>query len=192
MFLETERLILRKFEERDFNDFCEYAMDSQMCLMMGRDEMADIKAARLNFDWLKNKEERGYAIVYKESGKVIGNLTITEVSAQLKKCHELKEKKGCSMSFSISREFQRKGLMYETLCSVIDELFCKENMDYLNCGYFNFNTASENLQKKLGFSHFKTEQMLHKGRNVIVIETILWREAFFRKKEQYGKSGSAA
>ena len=37
MFLETERLILRKFREEDFDDFCEYAMgnapvDKENCL----------------------------------------------------------------------------------------------------------------------------------------------------------------
>lgn len=36
MFLETERLILRKFREADFEDFCEFAMDEDMCRMMGR------------------------------------------------------------------------------------------------------------------------------------------------------------
>lgn len=35
MFTETERLVLRKFHEGDFNDFCGYAMDDEMCRMMG-------------------------------------------------------------------------------------------------------------------------------------------------------------
>lgn len=65
MFLETDRLVLRKFREADFGDFCEFAMDEDMCRMMGRDPMPDTSAARLNFDWLKDQEERGYALVLK-------------------------------------------------------------------------------------------------------------------------------
>lgn len=33
MFLETERLILRRFKEKDFPDFCEYAIDDEMSRM---------------------------------------------------------------------------------------------------------------------------------------------------------------
>ncbi len=36
MFLETERLMLRKWEENDFADFCAYAMDEEMSRMIGR------------------------------------------------------------------------------------------------------------------------------------------------------------
>lgn len=75
MFFETEHLILRKFQEDDFDDFCEYAMDDEMSRMMGRNLLHSIEDARLNFDWLKDKEDRCYGLVYKDTGRVIGNLT---------------------------------------------------------------------------------------------------------------------
>ena len=77
MLLETERLILRRFRDSDFDDFCEFAIDKEMCRMMGREDIHDPESARFTFDWLKNHEQRGYAIVCKENDKVIGNLTIT-------------------------------------------------------------------------------------------------------------------
>lgn len=46
MFVETDRLILRKFREEDFADFCAYAMDEEMCRMMGNDLMDTEEAAR--------------------------------------------------------------------------------------------------------------------------------------------------
>ena len=49
MFLETERLILRKFREEDFDDFCDYAMDDEMSRMMGRDRISTRADARLAF-----------------------------------------------------------------------------------------------------------------------------------------------
>ena len=47
MFVETGRLILRKFREEDFADFCAYAMDEEMCRMMGNDLMDTEEAARV-------------------------------------------------------------------------------------------------------------------------------------------------
>ena len=69
MFLETPRLILRKFEESDFADYCEYAIDSDMARMMGRYDFQNEEEARLNFNWLKDKEPRGYVIVLKQPAK---------------------------------------------------------------------------------------------------------------------------
>ena len=38
MFLETGRLVLRRFREEDFGDFFQYAADREMSRMMGRDD----------------------------------------------------------------------------------------------------------------------------------------------------------
>lgn len=108
-FLETDRLILRKFRESDFGDFCEFAIDPEMCRMMGRADIHDEASARPTFDWLINHEERGYALVLKETGRVIGNLTVCPVPAELTGLPELRGKSGRSLSFSISRHYRRQG-----------------------------------------------------------------------------------
>lgn len=36
IFLETDRLILRRLEESDFPDYAAYAVDNEMSRMMGR------------------------------------------------------------------------------------------------------------------------------------------------------------
>jgi ribosomal-protein-alanine N-acetyltransferase len=175
MFLETERLILRKFEEDDFDAFCEYAMDDEMCRMMGRELMHTKEDARWNFGWLKDKEERCYGLVYKDTGRVIGNLTVRAVPKELLNLEQLKGKVGKSMSFSISKQYQRKGLMLEAVSSVLKHLFEIENMDYIQCGHFPFNTASEMLQKKLGFKYLTTLHFDDEGIDIISVENILWK-----------------
>lgn len=177
MFLETERLILRKFQEVDFDDFCEYAIDDEMCRMMGRRIMKNKDDARWNFDWLKDKEERCYGLVYKETGRIIGNLTVCDnVPTELLELEKLKGKVGKSLSFSISRNYQRKGLMLEAANAVIKHLFDIEGMDYIQCGHFPFNTASEMLQKKLGFEYLTTLRFDDEGVEIISIENILWKD----------------
>ena len=174
MFLETERLILRKFRDDDFNDFCDFAMDDEMSRMMGRDRLRNRADARLTFLWLKNRQERGYALELKSIGRVIGNLTVTQVPRFTHVDRYLEEYRGRSLSFSISRHFRRQGLMEEAVRAVIDALFA-EGMDYIQCGSFEFNTASRNLQKKLGFQYLTTEHLEMDGEVYTAIERILWK-----------------
>ena len=176
MFIETERLVLRKFQEEDFDDFCQYAIDDEMCRMMGRRLMKNRDDARWNFDWLKDKEERCYGLVYKETGRIIGNITVGDVLINLAEMERLKGKVGKSLSFSISKNYQRKGLMLEAINAVINHLFDVEDIDYIQCGHFSFNTASEMLQKKLGFEYLTTRHFEDEGTVILSIENILWKD----------------
>lgn len=98
-------------------------MDDEMCRMMSRELMRDREDARWNLDWLKDKEERCYGLIYKETGRIIGNLTVCDVSTELLELGKLKGKFGKSLSFSIFKNYQRKGLMLEALNAVIEHLF---------------------------------------------------------------------
>ncbi len=174
MFLSTERLLLRKWEERDFPDFCAYAMGEEMSRMMG-DILYTEEDTRASFDWLKDKEERGYALVLKETGRVIGNLNIVSVQERLANLPELRGKRGVGMSFAISRQYRRQGLMSEAVKAVAAELFDCEGFEYIQCGYFSFNTASAKLQEKLGFTHLITLPKPDDPK-IITVENVLWRK----------------
>lgn len=175
MFLETERLCLRKICEDDFDAFCGYAMDDEMSRMMGNALHHTKEDARLTFNWLKDREERCYVLILKEIGAVIGHLTVCNVPAELMKLDVLNGKKGFSMSFCISRHYRRQGLMEETVRAVIDRLF-EEGMDYVQCGYLSFNDASAQLQKKLGFVYLTTQRFEEDGETIIAVENILWKK----------------
>lgn len=174
MFLETEHLVLRKFQEDDFDDFCEYAMDDEMSRMMGRRLLSSREDARWNFDWLKDKEERCYGLVYKDTDKIIGNLTVCSVPTELLEFEKLKGKVGKSMSFSISKNYRRKGLMLEAVSAVIRHLLYVEGMDYVHCGHFPFNIASEMLLKKLGFEHLMTLSYCDEGKEIVGVHKIIF------------------
>lgn len=175
MLLETGRVVLRKFRETDFSDFCDYAMDPKRCRMMGTDELPDIDAARMAFDWFLTKEDRAYAIVHKQSGKVIGGLTVYNTPpSHIVSLEALKGKRGAALSFGIAKAFRRQGLMLEAVSAVIAHLFEVEGVDYINAGYLYFNTPSRQMQKKLGFSYLTTARFGEGEETVTVIENILW------------------
>ena len=177
-FLRTDRLILRKFRDSDFEDFYEYAADAEMSRMMGRDLITDRQSAMPTFQWLKDREPRGYVLELKETGRVIGNLTVCEPPDLVKSMEQTRNKIGKALSFSISRAYQRRGLMTEALQAVIGHLFQEENVDYVNCGYFDFNVPSRELQKKLGFTGLTTESFRQDGEHFTAIEQILWNHDF--------------
>ena len=174
MFLETERLILRKFREEDFDDFCNFAMDDEMSRMMGRERIQTRADARLAFLWLKNRAERSYALELKSTGRVIGSLTVSQVPRFDEVVRRLESYEGRSLSFAISRHFRRQGLMEEAVRAVIAALF-EEGMDYIQCGSFDFNTASGALQEKLGFRYLTTEKFDLGGKRCTAIQRILWK-----------------
>ena len=174
MFLQTERLILRRFREEDFDDFCDFAMDDDMSRMMGRDLIHTRADARLTFTWLKSRMERGYALELKSTGRVIGSLTVSQVPRFHDVRRRLENYEGRSLSFAISRHFRRQGLMEEAVRATIAALF-EEGMDYIQCGSFDFNTASKALQEKLGFQYLTTEKLDMGGERYTAIQRILWK-----------------
>lgn len=134
------------------------------------------EAARITFDWLKDKEERSYVLVLKETGRAIGNLNITPLPEHLLELPALAGKQGKSLSFCISRQYRRQGLMSEAVRAVIARLFEEEGMDYVQCGYFDFNTVSKAMQEKLGFTHLITMTIDFRGEMMTTVENILWKE----------------
>ena len=174
MFLETRRLILRRFREGDLEDFCSLVMDHERSRMMGCDRLSTREEAGIAFRRLKDCQLRGYALVLKETGRVVGNLTVTQVPRFRGVDHLLAGKQGRTLSFSIARPYRRQGLVEEAVRATIRALFA-EGMDFVQCGCLDFNTASAALQKKLGFEYLTTERMELDGENCTATERILWR-----------------
>lgn len=173
-FVETERLLLRRLEDADFADYAAYAVDDEMSRMMGRALLHTEADIRQNFDWLKDKEPRCYGIVEKSSGRLIGNLSVCAVPAPLAALPQLQGRQGRTLSFCIRREAQRRGYAAEAVRAVIAELFRAEQMDYVQCGCFPFNTASRKLQERLGFQFLTTLRLPIPDGEVQTIEQILW------------------
>ena len=179
MLLETKRLSLRKFAATDFDDYCHYVMnDDELAYMMKTEPIHTFEDARFCFDWKLNREtEIWYAVCLKDEKKtVVGGITIHPVPQEfILQRPELQNKSGVSLSFSISRHYRRRGLMEEAVRALIDYLFHEETMDFINCGYMEYNHASCQMQEKLGFTYLLTDRFKEDGKEFVAIENILWR-----------------
>lgn len=189
IFVETNRLFLRKVEEGDWPYFRVHLTDREKDRMMLRSPCITEEDARLGFDWFLNKEERAYVIVLKETGDVTGNLTVyNNVPESVAAQKSVKGKCGKSLSFAMAEPWRRKGIMHEALNAVIEHLFNAENADYINSGCAAYNLPSMALHEKLGFLPILTERFSFNGQDVEVVETILWRTESCRNNADCNKN----
>ena len=174
MCIETKRLYLRPFVLSDFEDFYEYMADPELRRMAGFEKINDKETARKEFNtFIENKT---YAIVYKESSKAIGNFGVEPLFELLAKDPCLKGKNGVTLSFALSEQYRRKGLISEAMEKMIDYLFNERKVDFINCGYFSFNQASCSLQKKFGFKYYGTHTVHRGDLEIETIENILFNK----------------
>ena len=157
LVIETERLILRPFEQADLCDFYEYASVEGVGEMAGWQHHQSIAKSQEILDRFI-KEDKTFAIVLKESNKVIGSLGIEKYGME----HALTEfdgYQGREIGYVLSKSYWGKGLMPEAVSAVIRYLFDDLHFDFLLCGYYDFNKQSKRVQEKCGFKPYRKLKM---------------------------------
>lgn len=152
--IETDRLILRAFDEDDLDDFFEYAS------VDGVGEMA-------GWSHHKNKEEtlsklrsfisndKTFALCLKSAnGKVIGSLGVEEYGLE-EALTEFNGLRGREIGYVLSKKHWGKGIMPEAVTAVTSYLFDECDLDFLTCGYYDFNSQSKRVQEKCGFKPYR-------------------------------------
>lgn len=174
-FIETSRLVLRSLQQVDYEAyFRDYLMDKEMGRLMCRDSCPDEETAHSCFAWFCRPEVRTYAVVLKATGKVIGHLSVHTAVPDLP---DTDGKFGLGLSFALSQCWRRKGLMKEAVQAVIRHLFSEEKVEYISCGYLDFNEISGKFQENLGFQHLMTSRFERNGEVFLSVENILWRDS---------------
>lgn len=178
--LETERLILRSWQQEDLNDFYEYASVDGVGQMAGWMPHENIEKSQEILDMFI-REKKTFALVDKTNGKVIGSLGL-ECGERNAPDASFKDKKGREIGYVLSKDYWGKGLMAEAVKRVIQYAFDEQGWDFLLCGYFNENYQSKRVVEKCGFTFYKD----------IMCETRLGMEKegklYLLSREEYKKS----
>ena len=155
--IETERLILRAFKQSDIDDFYEYASVEGVGEMAGwkHHETKDETQEILDLFIL---EDKTFAIVLKENNKVIGSLGVEKYGME-EKLTEFFEYQGREIGYVLSKDYWGKGIMPEALNAIIEYLFNELDLDFLTCGYLEFNNQSKRVQEKCGFRPYRKLMM---------------------------------
>ncbi len=153
LLIETERLLLRPFEQADLYEFHEYASVEDVGEMAGWKHHETVEQTQEILDRFI-EEKKTFAIVLKENNKVIGSLGVEKYGME-EALTEFDNYKGREIGYVLSKDYWGRGIMPEAVHAVIDYLFNDLDLDFLICGYYDFNKQSKKVQEKCGFKPYR-------------------------------------
>ncbi|MDU2589447.1 MAG: GNAT family N-acetyltransferase [Streptococcus sp.] len=153
MTLETERLILRPWEERDANDLFQYASNPEVGPIAGWPVHTSVENSR---EIIKNyfSAPEIYAIVLKETMQPVGSIGLMIGSESDKAIPDTEAEIG----YWIGVPYWGQGLIPEAVREIMRLGFDDLNLEKLWCGYFDGNTKSQKVQEKCGFRYHHTKE----------------------------------
>lgn len=146
--LETDRLILREWEETDLNDFFEYASVDGVGQMAGWQPHKNIEESKFVLDMFI-REGKTFAVVLKENNKAIGSVGIEKLSTEIDGYENMTDRE---IGYVLSKDYWGQGLMPEAVKAVINYCFETAGCDYLLCSCSPQNRQSARVMEKRGFS----------------------------------------
>ena len=148
MIIETERLILRPFFEGDGADVLEYlaepAVNCFACMRLNSLEEAQAEMKKRG-----SETEYYFAIVLKETGKVIGEIDAYPETGE-PHADEDAPKDTFSPCWMLNRAYQGKGYAYEAAHAFFDYLFREKGARRIYAYTEDYNIPSQRLCEKLG------------------------------------------
>lgn len=148
MTLETERLILRPWEESDAEDCFRYASDPEVGPPAGWPPHKSVEESRFLIKNVLSAPE-SYAVCLKPDGKAIGSIAL-RLNGQTDMTDRDDE---CELGFWIGKPFWGRGLIPEASRRLLQHGFQELGMTRIFCGYYEGNVKSKRAQEKLGFKY---------------------------------------
>ncbi len=143
VLLQTERLLLRPFEQSDLEDLFAYARQPEVGPAAGWRPHEDIEETReVLQNFLDNSEEM--AIVDLAEGKAIGSIGLT-------KDERRDNSRAKAMGYALNRHYWGRGYMAEAVKVLLDYGFCTQLLNLVSIYHFPFNAQSRRVIEKCGF-----------------------------------------
>jgi RimJ/RimL family protein N-acetyltransferase len=147
MVIETERLILRPFKEGDEIDVFEYLEEPAVNCFIDM-KLDSITEAREEVIKRSSQTEYYFAIMLKESGKVIGEINAYPEPADEHGADS--EMDTFSPCWMLNNKYQGKGYAFEAAQAFFDYLFKEKGARRIYAYTEDNNIASQHLCEKLG------------------------------------------
>lgn len=149
--LQTERLILRRWEARDAQALYEYAKDPEIGPAAGWPAHRSVEESREVLRTVFTGPE-AYAVCLKGDDRPIGAIEL-----KLPGRSELaKGPDECELGYWVGKPFWGQGLIPEATRELLRHAFEDLGMQTVWCGYYDGNTKSKRAQEKCGFRHRRT------------------------------------
>ena len=150
MVLETERLIMRRWEESDAEDLFKYASDPDVGPIAGWPAHQSIDESR---DVIRNvfNGKEAYAICLKEDKKAIGAIELKLYGSRGNDLATADDE--CELGYWLGKSFWGQGIMPEAVGEMLRHAFEDCGMQKVWCGYYEGNNKSKRVQEKCGFKY---------------------------------------
>lgn len=153
MTLETERLILRRWEEADAEALYAYARDPDVGPIAGWPAHTSVEESRGVIKNVLNGKEC-YAVCIKPEARAVGCIEL-----KLNGHTDLTERDDeCEMGFWIAKPFWGNGYIPEAAEALLRRGFEELGMRQIWCAYYDGNEKSKRTQEKIGFRYRRTSK----------------------------------
>lgn len=151
--LETERLLLRPWEESDAEELYKYAKDPSVGPIAGWPAHTSVEESRKIIREVLSVSET-YAIIWKETGLPIGAIGIkTGDQTDLTDAED-----ECELGYWLGVPYWGQGIMPEAVKEVLRYGFEELGMKTIWCAYYDGNNKSKRVQEKCGFKYHHTTE----------------------------------
>lgn len=141
--IETQRLLLRRWEHKDFQGYVPIVSDPQVMVPAGCQPAAtlDVASAMFSRD-LHN--DLCFAIVLRQTGEVVGRI---KLQSDMRRFHV----NSLSVGYELRRDQWGRGYMTEALEAMVTYAFEKKGVDVLAVSHYADNHRSQRVIEKCGF-----------------------------------------
>lgn len=151
MILETERLLLRPWEESDAESLYEYAKDPAVGPIAGWPPHKSVEESKEVIRTVLSGPE-AYAVCLKSDGRAIGAIEL-----MLNGHTDMTDRDDeCELGYWIGKPFWGQGLIPEAAGEMLRHGFEDLAMRAVWCGYYDGNEKSRRVQEKCGFEYVRT------------------------------------
>ena len=178
--LETERLILRKILPCDENDMYEYSRDPETSKYLLWEPHASRSYTRAHIRYLQDAYNRAsffdWALIEKESGKMIGTCGFTEI---------YEREKRAEIGYVIAPAFHRRGFAPEALKKVMEYGFLTLGLTKLSGRFMEDNEASRTILERFGFQNdtVRNESIFKRGKKERIFTYSLTKDQYLEIKK---------
>ncbi|MBE5738781.1 MAG: GNAT family N-acetyltransferase [Clostridiales bacterium] len=146
---ETDRLIVRQWEDKDYIDLYEYASDSDVTKFLSFPtytslEVAKTRIACVKEDYLKNEVLNDYCIEHKDMGRVIGSIGIVS--------YKQSNEGEVQIGYVLNPKFQGYGYMTEALLGMFKYIKSQGIAKRIVLQHDVENIKSGNVMKRAGMT----------------------------------------
>ncbi len=136
--METERLVVRRFRETDWEDLYEYLSDERVVEYEPYPPLTKMQCRQAAASRMESDDF--WAVCLKVDGKMIGNVYLAG-----------RDQKNWEVGYVFNHIYQKQGYATEAVVALISDIFCNQNAHRVYAECNPENVSSWRLLERVGF-----------------------------------------